>query len=164
MTLRRAAVALALLMVVGGCGSGTIDSVQSQRLDVIRRATLVYRDPNAALAHGYVQVPGCVKSTDGSGALGTIFVKIGAPDQIDLARPQELFYDLEPAHGGPQLLGVGYVVRNTGQRPPSTALGHMDGPLPGAVAGQPSHFELHAWVGRRSPAGVLSFWNKGVSC
>ena len=152
-------------LVLAGCGSGSTDNVQQQRLDVIRRATKIYQDPDAALARGYVQVPGCIKSSDGSGALGTLFFDVTDPARrVDLAHPQELFYDFNPAHRGQQLLGVGYYTHDTGQRPPLTALGHMEGPLPGVLPGQGSHFELHAWIYRHNPDGVLNFWNKNVSC
>jgi hypothetical protein len=151
--------------VLAGCGSGSPQADQTRRLDAIRRATRLFASPDAALARGYLQVPGCIQSSDGSGALGTLFVSRSAPkNRVDLDHPQELFYDLNPAHGSRPFLGVGYVVDNTGQRPPSTQLGHMDGPLPGVLPGQPSHFELHAWLFRPSPDGVLSFWNRNVSC
>ena len=35
---------------------------------------------------------------------------------------------------------------------------------PFTAYGQPSHFELHAWLFRPSPDGILSFWNRNVSC
>lgn len=162
---RIAPVLVAAALVLAGCGSGSVDRVQSQRLDVIRKATQIYQNPDTALARGYFQVPGCIKSSDGSGALGTLFFNLTDPGtRVDLVHPQELFYDLNPAHGSSQLLGVGYYEHAHGQRPPLTPLGHMEGPLPGVLPNQGSHYELHAWVYRKSPDGVLSFWNKNVGC
>src|SRR5207244_4614091 len=88
-------------------------------------------------------------SSDGSGALGTLFIKVTDLNRrtVDLLRPQALYYDLNPAHGSKQLLGVGYFVPDVGQRPPDTPIGHMEGPLP-ATPQQPSHFQLNAWIYR----------------
>ena len=152
MTGRRCVLALGaamLTLVLAGCGANSIGSLQLQRLDAIRRATEMYVDPNVALARGYFQLPGCIASSDGSGALGTLFIKVTDLNRrtVDLLRPQALYYDLNPAHGSKQLLGVG----------------HMEGPLP-ATPQQPSHFQLNAWIYRRNPTGVLSFWNKNVTC
>jgi hypothetical protein len=125
----------------------------------------MYENPNVALSHGFAQAPVCVQSTDGSGALGTVLVNPSlSTKKVDLTQPQELFYDFNPSHGARQLLGVGYIERNTGQRPPATPLGHMEGPLPGVFPGEGSHYELHAWIFRRNPDGVFDFWNKDVSC
>ena len=168
MTGRRCVLALGaamLTLVLAGCGANSIGSLQLQRLDAIRRATEMYVDPNVALARGYFQLPGCIASSDGSGALGTHFIKVTDLNRrtVDLLRPQALYYDLNPAHGSKQLLGVGYFVPDVGQRPPDTPIGHMEGPLP-ATPQQPSHFQLNAWIYRRNPTGVLSFWNKNVTC
>jgi hypothetical protein len=162
---RVAALGVIAGLALGGCGSSSVDKVQVQRLSTIRQVLQVYQDPNNALARGYVQGPKCVESSDGSGAMGTVFINITDPFKtVNFGQPQELFYDLNPAHAGPRLLGVGYIEKATGQRPPSTLLGHMEGPLPGTVPGEGSHYELHAWLYRHNPDGVLNFWNKNVRC
>jgi hypothetical protein len=84
--------------------------------------------------------------------------------QINLVEPEQLFYEEQPGGKPPVLVGVGYLVPDEGQKPPDSPLGHLDGPIPGQFRGESAHFELHAWVGRKNPDGVLSFFNPDVTC
>ena len=73
------------------------------------------------------------------GALGQAYVnlKLNADQQINLLRPELLFYEERP-DGPPVLVGVGYLVPDEDQRPPDTALGHLDGPIPASARVSPT--------------------------
>ena len=157
----------ALLAATAGCGSYEVkDSEQRARLDTIREATSVYKDVNAAISAGYRPVPGCAESDNESGAVGQAYtnLRLNRDQQIDLLRPELLFYEEKASAAQPVLVGVGYQVPDEDQRPPEIALGHLDGPIPAQGPGQQDRFELHAWVHRRNPDGVLATWNPDVSC
>jgi len=162
-----AAIAAVLALIVSGCGSGGIgDPDQRQRLELIRQATLEYENLDVALGNGYRPLPRCIESTDGSGALGLEYLQLrrARDRQINLLQPEQLFYEEQPNGGPPVLVGVGYLVPDEGQKPPNSPLGHLDGPIPGQFRGEATHFELHAWVGRENPDGVLAFFNPNVKC
>lgn len=157
----------ALAAALSGCGSYEVsDSAQRDRLSTIRDATAVYKDVNAAIAAGYRPSPGCAESDNDSGALGQTYVnlRLNQDEQVDLLRPELLFYEEEASERQPALVGVGYLVPDEGQRPPKIPLGHLDGPIPAVAPGEQDRFELHAWVHRRNPDGALATWNPDVSC
>jgi hypothetical protein len=163
--MRRAAALCVLVAALStGCGSADVPDAQSQRLDSIRRATEVYRNPEAASSAGYRPGPRCAESDNETGALGLAYqnLRINDDQQVNLLRPELLFYEEQPERE-PVLVGVGYLVPDEDQRPPRTPLGHMDGPIPG-VGPVPDRFELHAWVHRRNPDGPLATWNPRVRC
>ena len=163
--MRRAAVlGIVLVALSSGCGSADIDADQRQRLESIRRATGVFRDQAAALSAGYRPGPRCAESDDESGAVGLGYqnLRINDDQQVELLRPELLFYE-EQRDREPVLVGVGYLVPDEDQRPPETPLGHMEGPIPG-VGPIPDRFELHAWVHRRNPDGPLATFNPRVRC
>ena len=91
-------------------------------------------------------------------------LRLNRDEQVDLLRPELLFYEEKASATEPALVGVGYLVPDEDQRAPKTALGHLEGPIPAAGPGQQDRFELHAWVHRRNPDGVLATWNPDVSC
>lgn len=50
-----------------------------------------------------------------------------------------------------------------GDRP--SLYGHpFEGPMPGHEPGMPVHFDLHVWLYRSNPLGMLSTWNPNVKC
>jgi hypothetical protein len=161
---RAAALWVVLAALCSGCGSADVDDEQSRRFEAIRRATAVFKDPAAALAAGYRPSPRCAESDDESGAIGLGYqnLRINDDQQVELLRPELLFYE-EQRDREPVLVGVGYLVPDEDQRPPETPLGHMEGPIPG-VGPVPDRFELHAWVHRRNPDGPLATFNPRVRC
>jgi hypothetical protein len=40
----------------------------------------------------------------------------------------------------------------------------FDGPMLGHEPGMPIHYDLHAWIWKRNPAGTFAQWNPRVSC
>ena len=168
MTRPRAALACLLAAAVplaSGCGSGEIDDpALEETIQDIRQATEKYRDPRVAQRDGYRPTPRCSESPD-EGGIGITFVNraLSRDNEVDLLRPEQLLY--EPGRGGERtLVGVGYFVPSTGQRPPETPIGHLDGPIPERFEGQGEHFALQAWVHRENPNGVFDTWNPDVSC
>ena len=163
--MRRAApLAIVLAALSVGCGSAAVDDEQARRFASIRQATAVFKDPAAALGAGYRPSPRCAESDDESGAVGLGYqnLRINDDQQVELLRPELLFYE-EQRDREPVLVGVGYLVPDEGQRPPETPLGHMEGPIPG-IGPIPDRFELHAWVHRRNPDGPLATFNPRVRC
>lgn len=157
----------ALAATLLGCGSyGVEDAGQRDRLNTIREATSIYKDVAAAISAGYRPAPGCVESDNDSGALGQTYVnlRLNRDQQVDLLRPELLFYEEKASEQAPALVGVGYLVPDKDQRPPKIAVGHLDGPIPAVGAGQQDRFELHVWVHRRNPDGAFATWNPDVSC
>jgi hypothetical protein len=135
-------------------------------LDTIRSATEVYKDVDAAVAAGYRPVPRCLESDNETGALGLTYVnlRLNQDREVNLLRPELLFYQEQASGAAPALAGVGYLVPDEDQDRPDTPLGHMDGPLPGVGPGQADRFELHVWVHKKSPDGPLSIWNENLTC
>jgi hypothetical protein len=168
--LTRASLLAALLLVaatLSACGAGEVeDDDVTASLDAIRKATDKYKDVDVALKDGYRPMPACVESADDEGALGLPYTNLGTfrDQKIDLRKPEQLFYEPEPGIKPPTLVGVGYFVPEEEDQPPDTPLGRLDGPLPGGVKGYPSHYELHVWVHRKNPEGVLDAWNPDVKC
>lgn len=161
---RAAAFAVVVAALSSGCGSADVDDEQARRFASIRQATAVFKDPAAALGAGYRPSPRCAESDDESGAVGLGYqnLRINDDQQVELLRPELLFYE-EQRDREPVLVGVGYLVPDEGQRPPETPLGHMEGPIPG-IGPIPDRFELHAWVHRRNPDGPLATFNPRVRC
>jgi hypothetical protein len=157
----------ALVVLATGCGSAEIeDEAQLQRLETIRKATIRFADRERALAEGYRPLPRCVESSDGEEAVGLVYLQLerARDRELSLLEPEQLFYAEQPDGSPPVLVGVGYFVPDEGQKLPRSPLGHLDGPIPGQFPGQPAHFELHAWVHRENPKGVLAFFNPRVTC
>lgn len=40
----------------------------------------------------------------------------------------------------------------------------FDGPMPGHETGMPVHYDLHVWLFRHNPDGLLAPFNPAVSC
>ncbi len=92
-----------------------------------------------------------------------------ADGRVDPTTPDVLLF--APGRDGRlRLVGVEYLVADAdqdlatdGDRP--TLMGHaFDGPMPGHEPGMPVHYDLHAWVYQRNPAGELAPWNPAVRC
>jgi hypothetical protein len=158
---------VALMPFLAGCGAGKITDPEKLRgLETIRAAVSKYKSLPVALGDGYRPLPSCIEDSSGSGALGLEYLQLRrSRDQtINLARPEQLFYAPQPGGRPPVLAGVGYFVPDEGQKPPASPLGHLDGPIPGQFFGEPAHFELHAWLFRKNPDGLLAFFNPEIDC
>ena len=134
----------------------------------VRAATAAFRDPNAALAAGYIDTGNCVSSRD-SGAMGVHFVNpalLFDDGSVDLSTPEILVY--EPMPGGRlQLVAAEYVSFDDGN--PDTGSPVLAGQLfnyTGAPNryGLPPHHELHIWAWKPNPNGTFADFNPLVSC
>ena len=136
------------------------------QLAEVRAATAKYHNVARAIADGYVQVSPCVTSPPGvspAGAMGIHYRKNALLDgQVNALTPEVLVY--EPRKNGKlRLVAVEYfewASSVNSVRP--TVLGQ---PFVGPEThGLDPHFELHAWLWKRNPAGMFAQWNPRVSC
>ena len=166
-TWKSAALALPVTMLPAlGAAQGTESG--TALVDVVRRATNAFQDPEAATAAGYAPSFGCVSGPLG-GAMGLHLVNgdLVGDGGLDAERPEALLY--EERNGRLRLLGVEYVVlaeewdaRNAG---PPALLGqafHFTG-SPNRFR-LPAFYALHVWAWRHNPAGTFADWNPRVSC
>lgn len=131
-------------------------------ISALRRATVAYHDPAAAIADGYVATEECV-SVPGLGTMGYHYGNFGLFDAtLEVTRPEGLLY--VPSPSGPRLVAAEWVVVDVGQPHPSLLGVPFDGPMPGHVPGMPAHYELHAWIWQANPEGVFAPFNPSLSC
>jgi hypothetical protein len=187
-TTRRVAVAvvaaavLTALVGCGGDGSGTgaepgaaaepaprMTADLRRRIPEIRLATRRYRDVAAAMADGYVQSGGCALDPD-AGGMGIRFVNPALVEDgaIDAVRPESLVYHF--GRGGLRLGALEYLALDADQdaatdddRPNLHGVA-FSGPVAGNEADARSHYQLHLWLYRDNPSGVLATFNPNVRC
>jgi hypothetical protein len=159
-------VALAIPLLATGGSNHKLDARSKQMLGQVRVATAKYKDVKVARRDGFRPPPSCSDSGDGSGAMGLHYTNAARmrDPKIDLLKPEELLYEPQPGGKPPKLVGVEYFAASTGQRPPTTAFGHLDGPMPGHFPGMGTHFDLHVWIFRHNPKGTFEIWNENVHC
>jgi hypothetical protein len=137
---------------------------------VIRASTAHYRNVERALAAGYAPVGECTADPE-LGGMGVHYANMALVMDgiIDPTVPEILVYEPQ-AHGRPELVAIEYMQVDDDQdletaldRP--TLFGEpFDGPMLGHGPGEPIHYDLHAWVWKRNPAGVVAQFNPRVSC
>ena len=140
------------------------------KLAAVKRATAPFRDVDRARRAGYVPTPVCA-ALPGVGAMGIHYINpaLAGDRRLDPKRPELLLYEPR-ANGGVRLVGVEWFVADADQDlatdgdRPSLFGRPFDGPMPGHDPGMPVHYDLHAWVFRRTPGGAFSPWNPRVSC
>lgn len=144
-------------------------SLTGAQRQVIREATVQFRDVAAAEAAGYINTQSCAAHPE-LGGMGIHFVNpaLIADGRVDPTKPEILVY--EPTKQGLRLVAVEYFVADAdqnlatdGDRP--TLMGNaFEGPMPGHEPGMPIHYDLHAWVYKNNPSGELAAWNPRVKC
>ncbi len=137
---------------------------------VIAEATRQFRNPEAAVAAGYIPTDECAE-LPGVGGMGFHYVNPAAlaTAGIDPTLPEILVY-YTAANGKRRLGSIEYFAADGDQnlatdadRP--TLFGKpFDGPMPGHGPDMPVHYDLHVWLYKRNPAGTLAAWNPNVSC
>ena len=153
--------------IAPGDRSGSLTAAQRR---VIRDATSRYRDPDAAIADGYLPTEVCAEEPE-LGGMGYHYVNpvLAADFVIDPTLPEALLY-AQDHNGRLKLVAVEYVTNDADgdlgtdeDRP--TLFGHpFDGPMEGHEPGQPVHYDLHAWVWMHNPSGDLAQFNPDVRC
>jgi hypothetical protein len=187
-TTRRVAVAVvaaAVLAIPAGCGdddAGTganpgpaaepaprMTADLRRRIPEIRSATRGYRDVAVAMAAGYVQSGGCSVDPE-AGGMGIRFVNpaLVADGVIDAARPESLVYHF--GRGGLRLGALESLAPDADQdaatdddRPDLHGVA-FSGPVAGNEADARTHYQLHLWLYRDNPSGVLATFNPNVRC
>jgi hypothetical protein len=137
---------------------------------VIREATWRFRDVDAAVAAGYVPTDVCEADPD-LGGMGYHYghPQLVADSVVDPTLPEVLVYAPD-RHGNLRLAAIEYVKFDadgdleTDDDRPSLFGEPFDGPMEGHVPGQPVHYDIHAWVWKRNPAGELAQFNPDVTC
>jgi hypothetical protein len=95
------------------------------------------------------------------GGMGYHYVRAGLPDNtFDPMQPEALLYAPDE-HGKLKLVGVEYIVMNTGQTAPTFA-GEAFNPNGGPF--QDPHWTLHVWLFEENPLGMFAPFNPNVSC
>jgi hypothetical protein len=179
----------ALLIPSAGAFAAPAEGVSGHKslrkqIRAVRRATKIYKDVSVAEAHGYESTIECVEE-DGLGGMGVHYLNMGLLGDlsVDKRKPELLLY--EPYGDGFKLVGVEYLVlalANTPDgpvpwfdtEPPPDGFFNdqapvlfgqtFAGPMPGHGEGEPWHYELHAWVWKKNPAGLFADFNPRVSC
>jgi hypothetical protein len=138
------------------------------KIDVVRDATERFRDVDVARSAGYKAEGECVESPEGGMGIHYGNERLMSDRRINLRRPEILVY--QPVGRRLRLVAVEYYradadgrLDTDDDRPHLFGRG-FDGPMEGHGPGQPVHYDLHAWVWKRNPAGTFDQWNPRVSC
>jgi hypothetical protein len=153
----------ALLIGLAACDSGPA-AVEDDLLTRVQQETARFQSTQAATAAGYEPHGPCVANPE-LGGMGFHWIKQELVDpEFDPMQPEALLYAPNP-DGSLRLVGVEYIVINTGQPRPEFD-GHpfdIGGVGPLMAAGVP-HWSLHVWIHEPNPRGVFSTYNPTVSC
>ena len=146
-------------------------------LSATRAALAKYEDPVAAVHDGYFSTLGCIEYPKGGegegqmaykpGAMGVHFLNpalIGAT--LDSLKPQVLIY--EPDGDRLRLVAAEWFVPTAISKEAPMIFGtKLDGPMEGHAPLLPAelhHWDLHAWLWKDNPNGVLHPTNPNVKC
>jgi hypothetical protein len=133
-------------------------------LEAVRQETVRFQSTSAAAAAGYQADDHCVAHPE-MGGMGFHWVNGDLIDPVfDPMKPEALLYG--PASGGGrELIGVEYIVIDTGQPRPDFDGHPFDvGGVPPLMAAGVAHWSLHVWAHRDNPAGPFAPFNPSVSC
>jgi hypothetical protein len=173
----RAARATSLLAAAGAALAVTVPPASGAPSDaaVARQATAAYHDSRVLTEDSaWVQLhdqAGVTCIDHASGGMGIHFVhpsRIGDP-AVAVAEPEAVIYEPQD-NGDLRLVGLEYVVtRADWEAAGNTAPPRLFGRDFTLVAagnryGLPDFYELHAWVWRHNPLGMLEDWNPQVTC
>lgn len=169
-----AAVGSALVGPVRAHGDEPHDGFELHKaLAQARKATVDFKDVNAALAAGYTKFPdlhGDCVAQPGQGGMGVHYVNGALLDEkLDPLRPEFLVYG-RTASGKHELVALEYVV--------FAPLWDALNPQPPVLFGHPFHlvrtpnrygtpepfYELHVWAWEHNPNGLFNDWNPNVTC
>ncbi|HEX7847678.1 MAG TPA: hypothetical protein VF476_17885 [Chitinophagaceae bacterium] len=141
-------------------GQGTVGALEAKLIRSVHSANAKYNSSTLAIKDGYQPDDHCV-SVPGLGGMGYHWANPALVDEIfDPLKPEVLLYTKGPG-GKFQLIGVEYIVINTGQAQP------MFGNQPFEVGGTPlpmPHWSLHAWIFEPNPSGMFAPFNPNITC
>jgi len=159
------AVAIAGTATVVGLGAAGSHpdpgDIPRAELAALRRATVAYRDVDAAIADGYELLDLCFEDEATGEGMGYHFW-VGADDldaEVDAMAPEALVYepDDDPTDGG-KLVAVEYIVPVALANEPPTVLGQTMHQPPGLP-----FYVLHAWIWEANPDGIFQDYSSNVS-
>ena len=129
-------------------------------LHELQAAVARFHSTKQAERAGYVSDPHCVEAP-GLGGMGHHWVNQNLVDPVfDLTNPEAILYAPDK-NGKMKLIGVEYLVINTGQPTPTFGGQAFD------VGGSPipvAHWTLHVWLGKPNPSGLFAPFNPDVDC
>jgi hypothetical protein len=167
-----AACAAVAAFVVATGGTAVAHEPHGRDLAEARAATAQFHDVERAVADGRFELEDlagltCIEDPGGAGGMGVHYVsgELVMNDEIDVAQPEALLYDLSGPH--PRLLGVEYVVfvADWAEPEPPTLFGHEFHLVEaGNRYGLPAFYELHAWIWHHNPSGMFEDWNPRIDC
>jgi len=135
----------------------------------IRQATAHFHHVKTAQAVGYAPFLDCVDEP-GEGAMGIHFVhnELISDAVLDPLLPEALMYEPE-SNGRLRLVGLEYIVFqdvwDAEHDAPPALLGQQLHLVPSPNRyGVPAFYELHVWVWKHNPSGLLNDWNPRVRC
>ncbi len=151
-----------------GKGHHTGSPQTHNKLEIVRQATKRFRDVREARRAGYVPGGECVSSPEGAMGVHYTNPSLAEDGRLNIRRPEILVY--EPRGERRRLVAVEYYrpdadgrLDTDDDRPYLFGRG-FDGPMEGHEPGMPVHYDLHAWVWKRNPAGTFAMWNPRVEC
>jgi hypothetical protein len=143
-------------------------ATERDQLGVVRHATERFRDVRVARRAGYVPAETCVAGPEGAMGVHYTHPRLARDRKIRIRRPEILVY--EPHGHKRRLVAVEYYradadgrLDTDDDRPYLFGRG-FDGPMEGHEPGMPVHYDLHAWVWKRNPAGTFAQFNPRVEC
>lgn len=139
------------------------------KLAKVKRATARYQRLSVARKAGYHPVGECTEQP-GVGAMGYHYgnEKLLADPRLRPRKPEILVYERRGKRM--RLVAVEWMRPdadqdlNTDDDRPYLFGRPFDGPMLGHEPEMPIHYDLHAWIWKRNPAGVFAMWNPRVSC
>lgn len=168
---------VALVAVIAAGGVQVVAALASSggdQLAAARAATARYHRVSVAQAAGYGEFRdangiACIDNPP-LGTMGIHYVNgsyVG-DTTIDATRPEAVVYEPEQ-NGRLRLVALEYIVFQAAwdaeHSSAPTLFGHEFGLVPdGNRYGIPAFYELHAWVWKHNPSGMLFEWNPRVSC
>jgi hypothetical protein len=137
----------------------------------VRAATAKYHDLAVAEADGFVKAGECVVDPAGTGTMGFHYIdpELENDPAINLEEPEALLY-IPNEEGEMELVAVEWIRTdadqdlNTDEDRPFLMDTGFDGPMLGHGPGRPIHYDLHAWVWKDNPNGMLAQYNPSISC
>jgi hypothetical protein len=161
-----ACIALLAVAAAAGAERGSSSAMPKRvvkQLKQAKRATAQFRDVAKAGAAGYTSTDECVTTRKGGMGIHYANVSLIADPKLDHRRPEILLYEPQ-ADGKLRLVGIEYMVLDTGQEKAPRILGHtFQGPMTHNGTA-PSHYDLHVWAYERNPRGTFEQYNPKVSC
>ena len=161
-----ACIALLAVAAAAGAERGSSSAMPKRvvkQLKQAKHATVQFRDVAKAEAAGYTSTGECVATPKGAMGIHYVNVSLIADPKVDHRKPEILLY--EPlADGTLRLVGIEWMVLDTGQDKAPRILGHtFQGPMTHNGTA-PSHYDLHVWAYERNPRGTFEQYNPRVRC